>query len=286
MPDFGIFRGFNDKLFGDKLYAGQLPTQLGLIGSASFGFDVDALAFFARVTTAGGTLSPTEQLAIDTLVRQMKLDGIWTKMKAIYPMVGASDAACKQNLKSSSFTGTFNGGWTFASSGIQGNGTNAYMDTGFNSSIEVDLNSHAYGIYLPNNYSSGTLFQELGAYGPEDYGTILYSNFGGLSYNRIHSNEWNGIYNTGNGFTLATRTASNITRNFLNGVFKIASTLASTSASAYNYYIGARGNNGSGILFSPKLISFVFLSDGLTDEEAGYLYNAVQAFQTTLSRQV
>jgi hypothetical protein len=33
MPDFGIFRGFNEKLFGDKLYAGQLPTQLGIIGS-------------------------------------------------------------------------------------------------------------------------------------------------------------------------------------------------------------------------------------------------------------
>jgi hypothetical protein len=33
MPDFGIFRGFNDKLFGNKLYAGQLPTQLGTIGS-------------------------------------------------------------------------------------------------------------------------------------------------------------------------------------------------------------------------------------------------------------
>jgi hypothetical protein len=37
MPDFGIMRGFNDKLFGDKLYAGQLPTQLGLIGSSDFG---------------------------------------------------------------------------------------------------------------------------------------------------------------------------------------------------------------------------------------------------------
>lgn len=33
MPDFGIFRGFGSKLFSDKLYAGQLPTQLGLIGS-------------------------------------------------------------------------------------------------------------------------------------------------------------------------------------------------------------------------------------------------------------
>jgi hypothetical protein len=37
MPDFGIFRGFNEKLFGNKLYAGQLPTQLGLIGSTDFG---------------------------------------------------------------------------------------------------------------------------------------------------------------------------------------------------------------------------------------------------------
>jgi len=41
MPDFGIFRGFNDKLFGNKLYAGQLPTQLGLIGSESFGYLLD-----------------------------------------------------------------------------------------------------------------------------------------------------------------------------------------------------------------------------------------------------
>jgi hypothetical protein len=36
MPDFGIFRGFNDKLFGDKLVAGQLPINLGLIGSGDF----------------------------------------------------------------------------------------------------------------------------------------------------------------------------------------------------------------------------------------------------------
>lgn len=37
MPDFGIMRGFNEKLFGDKLVAGQLPTQLGLIGSQFVG---------------------------------------------------------------------------------------------------------------------------------------------------------------------------------------------------------------------------------------------------------
>jgi len=53
MPDFGIFRGFNEKLFGDKLVAGQLPTQLGLIGSASFGVDADYQAILDYATTQG-----------------------------------------------------------------------------------------------------------------------------------------------------------------------------------------------------------------------------------------
>ena len=107
MPDFGIMRGFNDKLFGDKLVAGQLPTHLGLIGSTYFGTDPDAQAFFDRVTAEGGTLSATEKAAVDKLVKQMKIDGTWTPMKAIYPMVGASSAACSRNLKSDDFNGTF-----------------------------------------------------------------------------------------------------------------------------------------------------------------------------------
>jgi hypothetical protein len=36
MPDFGIFRGFNEKLFGDKLYAGQLPINLGMVSEDFF----------------------------------------------------------------------------------------------------------------------------------------------------------------------------------------------------------------------------------------------------------
>lgn len=41
MPDFGIMRGFNEKLFSDKLVAGQLPTQLGLVGSLIIGLLLD-----------------------------------------------------------------------------------------------------------------------------------------------------------------------------------------------------------------------------------------------------
>lgn len=57
MPDFGIFRGFNEKLFGDKLVAGQLPTQLGLIGSQDLTLLLDfypnaAAAYSLRLLTS------------------------------------------------------------------------------------------------------------------------------------------------------------------------------------------------------------------------------------------
>jgi hypothetical protein len=57
MPDFGIFRGFNEKLFGDKLYAGQLPTQLGLIGSES------TIPF---ISATGGTITIDGDFKIHT----------------------------------------------------------------------------------------------------------------------------------------------------------------------------------------------------------------------------
>jgi len=65
MPDFGIFRGFNEKLFGDKLVAGQLPTQLGLIGSEDitpiFGF-----VFTVDTTQSGVSASDQFKLPLTT----------------------------------------------------------------------------------------------------------------------------------------------------------------------------------------------------------------------------
>jgi hypothetical protein len=52
-----------------------IPSFMGF-DKAGFGtpIDPDAAAFFARVTAAGGTLSATEQTAVNTLVVQMKAD--------------------------------------------------------------------------------------------------------------------------------------------------------------------------------------------------------------------
>ena len=269
---------FKNGLFAS--YNGEIINPVNNIAAS-----VAANNFFQ----SAGITNQQQRYAVYNLVADLQSYNIWDKMKAIYPFVGQSgvSSSFEFNLKDvNTFRGIFNGGWTFTSNGIQGNGIDNYMDTGFVSSIEVALNSHAFGVYVPNNYSSDSYCQELGAFGPGDYGTILYSNFSGGSYNRIHSNEWNGIYSAGNGFIVSSRTASNVTRNYLNGIFKVQDTQASTLASPYSYYIGARGNNSSGIFFSPKLISFAMMSDGLNDTEAFNLYTAVQRFQTTLGRQV
>jgi hypothetical protein len=285
MPDFGIFRGFNDKLFGDKLYAGQLPTQLGIIGSQEvFDIDPDALAFFARVTAAGGTLSATEQSATNKLVLDLKANYLWTPMKAIYPMVGASAAACAQNLKSSSFTGTFTSGWTFASTGAIP--TNAYMDTGLNTFTELSKSSAHASFYLRTGMSGPTT-----GYGvvKSDYtermdlinlSTTLYSAIGtgGTSQCSTTITPFSSLI-------LGSRTSSTTNKLYTGGVLRDTKTATSTAdLPNFNYWLG-KVNQVSGF-FANNECAFASLGDGLTDTEASNLYTAVQAFQTTLSRQV
>jgi hypothetical protein len=48
-------------------------------------------------------------------------------------------------------------------------------------------------------------------------------------------------------------------------------------------YIGASRNNAN---YFNNEIAFSSIGDGLTDTEAANFYTAVQAYQTTLSRQV
>ena len=51
-------------------------------------------------------------------------------------------------------------------------------------------------------------------------------------------------------------------------------------------YIGAGNINGSASNFSSRECAFASIGEGLTDIEASDFYDAVQAFQTTLSRNV
>lgn len=266
----------------------------GFTASGGGGFDPDAQAFFDRVTTAGGTLSTTEKNATNQLVLDMKNAGIWTSMKAIYPMVGASAAACAQNLKSSSFTGTFSSGWTFASTGATPNGTSAYFDTTLVPNTSLTLNSGSFSIYSRNDFtpsanqswgcSSGV--GNLPLIGGTFFPTKIISIY-------IYSYSAGDIITTPSGQNLAgmflsTRTASNNAKLFRNNT-QLASTTSQgqTTQPTNSFTFGVFRSTISGFIdYNTFQYAFAHIGDGLTDTQASNFYTAVQAFQTTLARQV
>jgi hypothetical protein len=278
MPDFGSFRGF-----GEKLTQGQTPTQLGLIGGSNFGFDADTNAFISRVTNAGGSLTGIEQIALDVLVKKLKTDLIWDTQKAIYPMVGASAAACAQNLKSASFTGVFNGGWTFASTGVTPDGTTGYMDTNLSPNSIMNFNSQSYFIYKTTVQSvtvcefgvSGDSFVGVAAFLFDGYNTLNEQ----VTENPFNSTTTAGAY-------ILNRNNSNIKKLFRNGTLFQTKTSAAQNVTLLNLYLAARNTSGVAQYFSNTQTRFFSVGDGLTDTQASDFYTAVQAFQTTLGRQV
>jgi hypothetical protein len=279
MADFGQFRGF-----GDKLFQGQLPTQLGTIGSVSV-FNPDSISFFDRVTTAGGTLSTLEKSAVDTLVNDLQSYGLWSKMKAIYPMVGASAAACAQNLKSSSFTGTFNGGITYASTGITSNGSNGYMNTNLNPNTSLSLNSTHISFYSRTNNLDDT---DLGAYSSANVGLQLLIRSSAFNAFAARVNSGSAITQSlsdGRVFAIANRKSSTQVGIVINGT-NTNYTNNSGSLPNLNVFLLALNYLGNPTDYSIKECAFASIGDGLTDTEASNFYTAVQAFQTTLSRNV
>jgi uncharacterized protein YmfQ (DUF2313 family) len=68
-----------------------------------------------------------------------------------------------------------------------------------------------------------------------------------------------------------------------NGVNNTSKTAANFNKPNANYYIGCAPANSN---FQKVECALASIGDGLTDTEASNFYTAVQAFQTTLSRQV
>ena len=262
-----------------------------LINSYKFGggapppIDPDAEAFL----TAAAITDPTITSAIDTLVVQLKADGIWTKSKAIYPFVGGTATTHKYNLKDpqdtdAAFRLVFNGGWTHSANGVQGNGVNGYADTFLTPSTALSLNSSHLSYYSRTNVNTAQI--EIGVNTSNNY-NVLEIRTSGTTYFLINQNGLTTVSDSDSrGFYLGNRQASNDIDGWRQGVKVINGTTVSTILPTHKIFIGAYNNGGAFNLPSTKESAFASIGDGLSDTEAANYYTAVQAFNTSLSRQV
>tara|TARA_R110000822_G_scaffold234896_1_gene365867 strand:- start:135 stop:944 length:810 start_codon:yes stop_codon:yes gene_type:complete len=267
----------------------NIPSFFGFRAGSGVSYDPDALAFFGRVDAATATtdfLTVTEKDAVNDLVLQMKSDLIWTSMKAIYPMVGGGtgtlaqkQAACEQNLVSSSFTGTFSSGWTFASTGVTP--TNAYMITGLAPSGNLSQNSAHVSSYIRGTNAANQIYM-----GSKDAGSnlIYVLNFGFVAVNNGDQAATNLAGQ--NGFLLNTRTSITNLVQYRNATAVNTLSVTSTGLNTQPIWIGAYNNNGAILFPSNNEIAFSSIGDGLSTLEESDFYTAVNTFQTTLLRNV
>jgi len=265
----------------------------GIVASQIASFDADAVAFFGRVTSAGGSLSLTEKQAVNQLVLDLKANSLWTPMKAVYPMVGASAAACAQNLKSSSFTGTFTSGWTFASTGATPNGTSAYFDTALTPSTALSSINNLHLSMYSRTQNSSVSGHNMGVdQGSNNLNLTQY--FSAVSYKLFMNGSfptYAALSNTTNtqGLILGSVESSTSRKLFFNGSLLNTTTSTTTGGLPTTILLVGCGRNGvSGVAdyFTPHQNAFTSIGDGLTDTQASDFYTAVQAFQTTLARNV
>jgi hypothetical protein len=159
------------------------------------------------------------------------------------------------------------------------------MDTNLNDNTSLNLNDVHFSVYLRTN--SDGVKVDLGLFNNTVAGINIFPRLSNLQYTRLHEEDTNTVATTDSrGFRLGVRNTSTTKNVFINNT-KTAFTSTSTSKVVANIYLGAMNNTSLGAkFFSDRQNAFASIGDGLDDTQASNFYTAVQAFQTTLSRNV
>lgn len=236
--------------------------------------------------TATSETDTTIISALNTLETDLTTYGLTAKIKALYPMVGGTAAKHKFNFMDArdldaAFRLTFNGGWTHSSTGALPNGTNAYADTYLNTLTNLTNTSNhisyysrtsTVGVAIEMGNLSGNYFHIRAA-------VNYVSGANPISFTSTSNS---------NGFWMGSKRSNTDRAIFKNGINEATNTVSDTTVfNNWSIYLGATNSaiNNAGN-YSSKQCAFSTIGDGLTNSEAANLYTAVQAFQTTLSRQV
>lgn len=271
--------------------------------------DSDVLAFVA----ASGITDNTQKSAVNTLVTSLKGYSIWSSLNAIYPFVGGTASTHKWNLKdprdlNAAYRLSFSGGWTHNSNGITGNASNTYADTFFSNYITQvralgvytrNTTATSNGVYIGQSETLDTTDPE----GTQAFSEIMIQDNGaqmstdisqGPNTSYVNNTNKSGFYTISSG-SLTTQTST-----YKNGTLNSSTLVNPTAVNQVDraITIGAlRTVTSLDSVFVPgsdnivqytnQNIAFAFIGNQfLSAAQMGNLYTAVQAYQTTLGRQV
>jgi hypothetical protein len=245
--------------------------------------DADISAFL-NIT---GIEDKTQIFAITYLVTQLKQNGLWNKMHAIYPFVGGTAYRHSINLKDpNQYKITWSTtGVTHNANGITGDGISGYGDTGYIVAPIYKDNFHL-SAYVRNDVVAGNKC----AIGASELGPVaqilpFFSN--NIFQASINQNTASSIANYSSlGFFHANRVAINKVTAFKNNIKMFESGTLSTSTPSVPLAVLSRRNTTNFSYHSNFNIAMANLGESLTENESAVFWTIIQQFQTYLNRQI
>ena len=243
----------------------------------------------AFITATG--ISGSNATAINQLVLDLKSNSLWNKIDAAYPLIGGTSSSTSYNLiDTTTYQITWNGTITFASTGVTGNGTNGWGNTNYKPSTELATSNMHLSMYKrttgnTNAYDmGGTNYPAAGEATPENmmaqFGTTFYGAFSNVSPPPFVTATETGKI----GFFSAAN-ISNSTEIYKNG------TTLATGAKTFGkaaQTIGLMCLNRSDVRtdFSTSSYAWFSIGEGLDDTDMSNFNTVIQAYQTSLGRNV
>jgi hypothetical protein len=266
--------------FDDKAFA-------IMVKPAAAETNADAPAFIA----AASITNSAHQAAIYTLVADLKSAGIWTKLKAIYPMVGGNENSHKFNLKDprdadDAYRLTFSGNWSHSASGALPDGSTAYANTHLNPGRALNINEGSLSYYSRTNLSDSAVRVEIGCLNKGSF--LIQTGYSGNFCAVAQGNGGNVDFmanGNSSGFFQSVRTGATTTfiqRNSNQATFTNRGYLA---ADAFVFLGAWATGDGEAQYFSNRKCAFASIGNSLTATEAAMFYTIVQTFQAAVGRQ-
>jgi hypothetical protein len=256
-------------LIGSPALAGSLALMGA--GPATPAGCTESAAFLARVAAQDATHTTAYQNLICGLVT----DGIWSKLDAIYMLKANESATALTNLKSATYNLTNNSATFSANAYYAGNGSTAYLETGFNPSSASSPNfvQNSASIFAWSTLTTVDTGGIIGQANGTGATQLLPRYTGDILYSRANQSTDNSTANTdGSGFYVLSRTSSTAMRMERNGSLVATYSVASATPR----------NQSFTILYAAAYFqgraSAAGFGSGLTQTEMGNLYTRVNTY--------
>lgn len=236
--------------------------------------DPDAQAYIAAVEAADETASPgigaletATKVAIHSFVKGCKNDGIWPALKASCILAGArtKEGAIVPLANASASAPTLNGtagDWNYnRETGLAGNGTNNYINSGRNNNADLQNLAHI-SVYLSS--ALGDVTAAIGSQsGTGSYilreSTTMAMRLNNTSVSNVGSGTATGAMG------VSRNSPTQLIRRINSATFSISSN--STGLTNQNYFVCCRNLNGSANSFTSARIAFYSIGEYLDLEK-------------------